>query len=94
MCNMYIYHRYTNECIYMQKQPPRCVPRKRCSENIKQIYRRAPMPKCDFNKSCFATLLKPHFGMSVLLYICCIFSERLFLKTPLGGCLCTCKDIL
>ena len=52
------------------------------------------VPKCDFNKSCFATLLKPHFGMSVLLYICCIFSERLFLKTPLGGCFCTCKDIL
>ena len=71
---MYIYHRYTNECIYMQKQPPRCVPRKRCSENIQQIYRRAPMPKCDFNKSCFA--------------------ECLFLKTPLGGCFCTCEDIL
>ena len=22
----------------------------RCYENIEQIYRRAPMPKCDFNK--------------------------------------------
>ena len=33
-----------------QKQPPRGVPRKRCSENIQQIYRRTPMPKCDFNK--------------------------------------------
>ena len=34
----------------MQKQPPRGVPRKRCSENMQQIYRRTPMPKRDFNK--------------------------------------------
>ena len=33
-----------------QKQPSRGVPRKRCSGNIQQIYRRTPMPKCDFNK--------------------------------------------
>ena len=25
-------------------------PRKRCSENMQQIYRRTPMPKIDFNK--------------------------------------------
>ena len=24
--------------------------RKRCSEDMQQIYRRTPMPKCDFNK--------------------------------------------
>ena len=47
-----------------QKQPPRGVLRKRCFENIQQIYRRTPMPKCDFNK---VTLLKSHFGMGVLL---------------------------
>ena len=34
----------------MQKQPPRDVLRKRCSENMQQIYRRTPMQKCDFNK--------------------------------------------
>ena len=34
----------------LQKQPPRGVLRKRCSENMQQIYRRTPMPKCDFNK--------------------------------------------
>ena len=34
----------------IQKQPPRDVPRKRCSENMQQIYRRTTMPKCDFNK--------------------------------------------
>ena len=33
-----------------QKQPPRCVPRKRCSENMQQTYRRTPMPKCDSSK--------------------------------------------
>ena len=32
-----------------QKQPSRDVLRKRCSENMQQIYRRTPMPKCDFN---------------------------------------------
>ena len=33
-----------------QKQPPRGVLKKWCSENMQQIYRRTPMPKCDFNK--------------------------------------------
>ena len=33
-----------------QKQPPGGVPRKRCSENMQQIYRRTPMSKCDFKK--------------------------------------------
>ena len=33
-----------------------------------------------------ATLLKSHFGMAVLLQICCIFSKNLFLRTPLDGC--------
>ena len=34
------------------------------------------------------TLLKLHFGMGVLLEICCIIPEHLFLGTPLGGCFC------
>ena len=33
-----------------QKQSPRGVLKKRCSENLQQIYMRTPMPKCDFNK--------------------------------------------
>ena len=33
-----------------QKQPSSGVLRKRCSENMQQIYRRKPMPKCDFNR--------------------------------------------
>ena len=48
----------------------------RSSHQMQQIYRRTPMPKCDFRKA--ATLLKSDFGMGVLLYICCIFSERLY----------------
>ena len=34
----------------MQKQLFRGVLRKRCSENMQQLYRTTPMPKCDFNK--------------------------------------------
>ena len=45
------------------------------------------MPKCDFNKVS-SNLLKLHFGMGVLLQICCIFSQHLFLGTPLKSCFC------
>ena len=33
----------------MQSQSSRGVLRKRCSENIQQIYRRTTVPKCDFS---------------------------------------------
>ena len=33
-----------------QKRPLSGVLGKRCSENMQQIHRRTPMPKCDFNK--------------------------------------------
>ena len=54
----------------MQEQPSRDVLKKIDSEHLQPIDRRTPMPKCDFNKValvCFATLLKSHFGMGVLL---------------------------
>ena len=57
------------------KQPSRGVLKKRCSENIQQIYRRIPLPK-----------LKLLFGIFAVLQICCIFSEHLFLGTPLEDC--------
>ena len=41
----------------LQEQPPRGVPRKRCSENMQQIYRRTPMLKCDFSKVVLQKLL-------------------------------------
>ena len=34
----------------IQKQPPRGVLSKKCSENMQQTYGRIPMPKCGFNK--------------------------------------------
>ena len=35
---------------YKCNQPSGGVLKKSCSENMLQIYRRTPMPKCDFNK--------------------------------------------
>ena len=35
---------------FLHKQPSRGILRKRCSENMQQIYKRIPLPKCDFNK--------------------------------------------
>ena len=32
----------------LKKQPPRGVLEKRCSEYVQQVYRRKPMPECDF----------------------------------------------
>ena len=43
-----------------QKQPSRAVLRKRCSENMQQIYRRAPMSKCDFNKVAKKVIVSAH----------------------------------
>ena len=70
----------------IQKRPSRGVDRKRCSENMQQIYRRTPMPKFNFNEFAKGTLLNSHSDMSVFLYICCIFPEHIFLGTPLDGC--------
>ena len=68
----------------IQKQSSRGIFRKKHSENIQQIYRGAPTPTCDFNKNCFATLLKLHLDMGVLLYICCMFSEQLYSESISG----------
>ena len=35
---------------FIHNQPPSGVLRKTCSENMQQIYRRTPMPKCDSQK--------------------------------------------
>ena len=53
---------------------------RRCSENMQKIFRRTLISMYDFSK---VALLKSHFGMSVVLYICLIFSEHLSLKTLL-----------
>ena len=69
-----------------QKQPPRGVPRKRCSENMQQIYRRTPMPKCDLQSNFIEIALRHGCSPVNLLHI---FrspfpentSERLLLKS-------------
>ena len=38
------------ETLKVQEEPSRGVLIERCSENMQQIYRRALMSKCDFNK--------------------------------------------
>ena len=42
--------RNTPSSKYTSEAASRGIHRKRCSENVQQIYRRTPMPKCDFNK--------------------------------------------
>ena len=44
------YRNLNARCMNIQKQPLRGVLRKRCSEDMQQIYGRTSMPKCDFNK--------------------------------------------
>ena len=60
--------------------PKRCSYKKVLETNlqnrIKQIYGGKHLWKCDSNKV-------KHFEMDFLLYICCIFSERLFIRTIL-----------
>ena len=66
-----------------QKQSSRGGLRKMFYENMHAsnfIYRRTPMPNCN--------LLSSYLDMVVLLLICCIFSEHLFLRTPLDGWFC------
>ena len=36
--------------VYISLYRSKGVLRKSCSENMQQIYRRTPVPKCDFNK--------------------------------------------
>ena len=38
---------------HLKKQRSKVAFRKMYSENIQHIYRRTPMPKCDFNKLAF-----------------------------------------
>ena len=44
-------------CFFKKRSSPPEVLIKRCFENMQQIYRRTPLPKCDFNRVAYATLL-------------------------------------
>ena len=69
------------KCLYWQKQPSRGVPRKKCSENMQQIYRRAPMPKCDFNSNFIEITLRYGYSPVNILHI----FRTPFLRAPLNG---------
>ena len=53
----------------IQKQPSRGVPRKGCSENMQQIYRRTTMPKYDFNMQLIEITLLRGYSPENLLHI-------------------------
>ena len=61
MSDMYMYNDMYMPLLkwHVQKQLSEGVYKKKCSENIQQIYRRIPVLKWDFNKS--------HFGMGAFL---------------------------
>ena len=64
----------------LQNKLSRGVLRKRCSENMQQIYRRTPMPKCDLNSFNFTEITFQHGCSPVnLLHI---FRTSFTLKTP------------
>ena len=59
--------------VCLQKQPSSGVLTKGCSENIQQIYRRTPMPKCD---------LQSNFIEITLWYVCCPVNLLHIFRTP------------
>ena len=61
---------------YAQKQPFIGVLKKRCSENMHQIYRRMPMPQCDFSK------VACNFTEIVLWHGCSPVNLRHISRTP------------
>ena len=74
----------------IQKQPPRGVLRKRCSENMPKIYRRTPMPSC---RSAISIRVQNNFIEIALRYGCSPINllhifRTFFLGTPLGRCFC------
>ena len=83
----WIHFKSKSQSLFLQKQPPKGVSRKRCSENMQQIYRRTPMPKCDFNKVA-KQLNWNHTWTWVFSSKCAsyLLTEHLFLRTPLDSC--------
>ena len=59
---------------YIQRQPHRGFPRKRCSKKYSKFTGEHP---CRYRTSAWLSPVN-----------CCIFSEHFFLRTPLDGCFC------
>ena len=49
-CKVFLFSEETHFNSKIQKQPSISVLIRRSSENMQQLYRRTPMPKCNFNK--------------------------------------------
>ena len=76
---------FLSPCVgFIKKQPSRCVLRNRCSENMEQIYRRKPMPKCDFNKLSLR-LYWNHTSAWVFSCKSVAYLQNTFSWTPLEG---------
>ena len=60
--------------ITIQKQPFIGVLRKRCYENMQQIYKRAPIPECNFNKVAYLN----HTSAWVFSYKFAAYSQNIF----------------
>ena len=69
---------------YRRKQPSRGVLKKRCSENMQQIYRRTPMPKCRYSPvnllHIFRKPLSKNTSKWLLLYRVFSFTKLGFLR--------------
>ena len=70
-----------------QKQPSKGVLMKGCSNNMQQIYRRTPMPKCDFNK------VENNFIEIALGHGCSFVNLLHIFRTHLDGYFWTVKEI-
>ena len=73
----------------LQKQPPRGVLSKRCSENIRQIYRRTPYQSVISKQLVIAKQLYWNQPSAWVLFSCKFaahFQNTIFLRTPLGDC--------
>ena len=72
-----------------QMQPSTRVFRKSCFGNMRQIYRRTPMPKCDFNK----VVLQLYENYTLVWVLSCKFAAY-FQNTNSGGLLLTAAKTL
>ena len=69
--------------LLIQKHPSREFLQKKCSENTLQIYRRTPMPKCDFNK----VAKQLYWNHTLALVLSCNVSRTLFYMNTSEGLL-------
>ena len=74
------------ECTSALQMPSRGVLKERCSKHLQQVYRRTPMPKCNFDKvlkqnNLIEITFRHRYSSVNLLHI-----FRTFLRAPLDSC--------